>query len=187
MKKLMLFIILCVSTAFATNIDPRDVLDEAQELAKDGKYEEALQKHIWFHNHALEYDKALYGVRLSYALSYWVELGKKYPKAKEELIKIRDTITQPLIDGNGNKGLFNELDAINDSIDDNENTLRLFKHLDKNYPAQAKSFWSIAERTVSKLEETELIKKYSREAEDKLAQFLAKAKPVDISCALLDE
>ncbi|HKB15254.1 MAG TPA: hypothetical protein VKF62_04275, partial [Planctomycetota bacterium] len=59
------------------------VLDEAEALREQGKYEEALQKHIWIHEHSLEQDAAFVGVRLSYALSDWIELGAKYPKARE--------------------------------------------------------------------------------------------------------
>jgi hypothetical protein len=45
---------------------------------------------MWYFNHALEYQPGQVGVRLSFALSDWVELGRSYPKALQALIEIRD-------------------------------------------------------------------------------------------------
>jgi hypothetical protein len=59
-----------------------DPLDDARRLAADGKFEQALQKRIWLHDHVLETHPNYYGVRLSFALAEWVELGKEYPKAQ---------------------------------------------------------------------------------------------------------
>ncbi|MDX1982468.1 MAG: hypothetical protein SFV51_19490, partial [Bryobacteraceae bacterium] len=61
--------------------DPRQILAGARLDARQGDYAEALQKYLWFHHHALEHDMALSGVRLSYALNEWWELGKAYPPA----------------------------------------------------------------------------------------------------------
>src|SRR5687768_8592736 len=61
---------------------------EINTLFVAGKYNEALARHIWFHNHILEYDIAWAGVRLSYALNDWKKLGNKYEPAKDSLNKI---------------------------------------------------------------------------------------------------
>ena len=37
-----------------------------QAAVREGRYEEALREQIWFHDHALEEQRSLYGVRLSY-------------------------------------------------------------------------------------------------------------------------
>src|SRR4051794_19367514 len=71
-------------------VDPGVVLDEARELADQGRYGEALQRHVWFHQHALEHDLAFHGVRLSFALSDWVRLGEQSPPARRALVDIRD-------------------------------------------------------------------------------------------------
>lgn len=34
---------------------------------------------VWFHEHALEVDRAYRGVRLSFALAFWLELAEQYP------------------------------------------------------------------------------------------------------------
>jgi len=52
------------------------VLREARQLVKSEQYAAALEKYIWFHDHALAFDRALAGVRLSYAIFEWLDLGK---------------------------------------------------------------------------------------------------------------
>ncbi|HTD86247.1 MAG TPA: serine/threonine-protein kinase, partial [Candidatus Binatia bacterium] len=69
---------------------PSKILDEAKEQRQHGEYEQALQRHIWYHNHALEFEPSLTGVRLSFALAEWIELGRRYPRARRALIEIRD-------------------------------------------------------------------------------------------------
>jgi len=44
-----------------------------KDLAHQGKNEEALERFLWFHDHALEHDPAMHGVRLPYALSSWTK------------------------------------------------------------------------------------------------------------------
>ena len=65
--------------------DARQVLRDAREEARRGAHAEALEKYLWFYHHALEHSPALSGVRLSYAISEWVELGNAYPPALEAL------------------------------------------------------------------------------------------------------
>src|SRR5262249_45924751 len=95
-----------------------DPLDEAKLLSEQGKYEEALQKHIWLHDHVLEQQPAYYGVRLSFALSEWMELGKKYPKALEALKDIRDKKTARLVAGEQDVNLFDDVQSINEHLDE---------------------------------------------------------------------
>ncbi|MEP6670170.1 MAG: serine/threonine-protein kinase [Chthoniobacter sp.] len=107
--------------------DLQQILSEAQALAGSGRYEEALQRHLWFHYHSLEFDPAFSGVRLSFALSYWVELGKHYPKARLALIEIRDAGARDLGAGHGDFALFQEFDAINENLQELNATYPLFK------------------------------------------------------------
>ena len=102
---------LCCCTRGKDKAD--EALDQAREYAAEGKFEEALEKHIWYHNHALEINQAHYGVRLSYALSDWIELGKKYRKALDALKDIRDKKVARLVAGENNWLLFHEIVAIN--------------------------------------------------------------------------
>lgn len=52
-----------------------EALRQARQFVKSHEYAAALEKYIWFHHHALEIDRNLVGVRLSYAISEWVALG----------------------------------------------------------------------------------------------------------------
>jgi hypothetical protein len=62
-----------------TEADPKEILRQARQLVKSEQYAAALEKYIWFHDHALDADRALAGVRLSYAILEWVDLGGLYP------------------------------------------------------------------------------------------------------------
>ena len=74
--------------------DPQVILQEARTDAMAKRYEDALAKHLWFHQNALKHEPALYGVRLSFALSYWEKLGNKYPPALASLKAVRDEARQ---------------------------------------------------------------------------------------------
>ena len=45
-------------------MDVRERYQQAQEAARDGRHEEALREYLWFHEHALEHEPAMYEVRL---------------------------------------------------------------------------------------------------------------------------
>lgn len=99
MRQALTFLLLLGLCSCAPKNTMRDPLDQARQLASEGKFEESLQKHIWIHDHALEVNPAYYGVRLSFALSEWIELGNKYPKALVVLKGIRDEKVYILVVG----------------------------------------------------------------------------------------
>jgi hypothetical protein len=109
----------------------------AQSAAREGRHEEALQEYLWFHDHALEADRALYGVRLSFALSDWYDLGKVYPKALDALKEVRDRKSQRLISGEGNRALFHDVESINERLGDFQATYDLFRTLNATNPTLA--------------------------------------------------
>lgn len=128
---------------------PQDRADEAlrqaQDLADEGKYEEALQKHIWYHDHALEVDPGHHAVRLSFALSDWVRLGEKYPKALDVLKNIRDQKSARLLAGEADRELFHDVESINDRLGASAATVDLFKKIDAANPGFASSIYDLAE------------------------------------------
>jgi RNA polymerase sigma-70 factor (ECF subfamily) len=65
-------------------LDPNQVRDEANALRAKGQYQAALDRYLWYWNHALEYEPGLSAVRLSFLLSDWVELGRPYSKEDAE-------------------------------------------------------------------------------------------------------
>ena len=98
--------------------DPDKVLKEAKELIQPAHYEESLQRFIWYHDHAAECSTNLTSGWLINALSDWVELGRRYPKAKQALIEIRYRKSQEytMREGQGYFELFMEINNINDYL-----------------------------------------------------------------------
>ncbi|SKB03620.1 hypothetical protein SAMN02745166_03858 [Prosthecobacter debontii] len=120
--------------------------DDAKRLFKDGHYSEALERHEWFHEHALEFKSSYYGVRLSYALRHWKELADVYPPAMDSLISIRDRDTQRLLDGNGSPQLLHDVDSMNDALEQTDATLALFRRLETAHPELARQSFAYIDR-----------------------------------------
>jgi hypothetical protein len=112
-------------------------LHAARMAAAEGRHEEALREYVWFHEHALQEEPALYGVRLSFALSYWRELAQVYPPADQALRAIRDRKTRLVESGVTDRGLFHDVEAINQYLGVPQDTVRLFNLMDTKYPAFA--------------------------------------------------
>jgi hypothetical protein len=106
---------------------PQDVLRQARQLVKSQQYAAALEKYIWFHDHALDADRSLAGVRLSYAILEWVDLGEVYPPARRALESVRDAKAESLMQGTYHARLFHDVAAINRALGQVERTRDLFK------------------------------------------------------------
>jgi hypothetical protein len=148
----------------ADDPDPQTVLTEANELARQGKYEESLRRHVWFHENALRIQPAMSGVRLSFALSSWVELGAKYPKALETLIAIRDKDVDAIKAGEGTVQLFSDVASINDYLDENPMTINLFKLMAVEKPRLASQCYFFAESKLADAKEYALCSRYIPDA-----------------------
>jgi hypothetical protein len=107
--------------------DPREVLRQAGQLVKLQQYAGALEKYLWFHDHALDADRSLAGVRLSYALAEWVDLGEVYPPARRALESVRDAKAESLKQGTYDASLFHDVASINRALGQVERTRHLFK------------------------------------------------------------
>ena len=118
-------------------MNPHERLQSAFNAACEGRHEEALREYIWFHDHALEHEPALYGVRTSFALAYWVELAQVYPEAKTALEEIRDRKVGMLLSGQGDRRTFYDVASINYYLVDEPRTAEVFATLDKTHPALA--------------------------------------------------
>ncbi len=143
--------------------EARKALDDAREFTREGKYKEALERHIWFHNHALDKEPSYYGVRLSFALSDWVALGRKYPEALDALKKIRDEKTARLVGGEDSEPLFHDVESINSALGDRGATVELFRKLDDGRPVFAASVIDMAGEPLVKAGEFGLVKKHMRD------------------------
>lgn len=161
----------------------REALDAARRFAKEGKFEEALERHLWFHHHALEHRPSYYGVRLSFALADWMELGRRYPKALEALRQVRDEKTARLAGGEQDRALFHDVESINDHLKEPRATVDLFRKVEAAQPEFAVVVADLAAKSFVDAEEYALARKYLGDpadafsrAEKQLARGLAYAK-----------
>jgi hypothetical protein len=170
-RVLILFVLLlAVSSGLAQEADPAgQALQDAKRLTEQGDYEGALTKHLWFHDNALKVDPAYYGVRLSFALSDWIDLGKKYPKALEKLKSIRNEKTARLAGGEANRDLYHDVAAINENLNEVNATVDLFKRIDTSNPEFASEVYKITEEALVRAHEYALARKYLGDPKERLA------------------
>lgn len=150
MKRLLAIAALVVAaTAHAwtppANPDPDAILRSAVEDRLAGRYADALEKHEWFHQEALKHNRALAGVRNSFAIAWWAELGAVYAPAKEALRKARDDAGAAVRAGRSPVDNFADFASINREIDDPLATVSVFLDLDKRDPALAKRVYHYAQ------------------------------------------
>lgn len=140
--------------------DPHAILDEARADKEARRYDVALAKHVWFFDHALEHEKALYGVRLSFALADWEELGKAYPPALAKLKEYRDRAGKDVQGGKDVFHSFHDLAAINRALSDDASTHEVFAALDEKKPDEARRVYDIAQPALVKVKAYKLCSKY---------------------------
>ena len=140
--------------------DPMTILRQAQADAVAKHYADALAKQVWFHEHALDYAQGLYGVRLSYALNAWASLGRAYPPALEKLRAERDAAADHVRNGDGARGYFNEVVAIDRALGEDAATRELFIWLDANRNEVAAQVYDIAQASLVRAGDYALCGKY---------------------------
>jgi tetratricopeptide (TPR) repeat protein len=169
MRALFLVTLVFMSSCQAKD-QAQQALEDANRLAANGDYAAALSKHVWFHENALKIRPSYYGVRLSFALSYWIELGKKYPKALEKLKEIRDSKTQRLLKGERSRDLFHDVSSINEYLQAFQSTADLFKELDTTDPKFASTIYDLADAALLSCREFGLAKKYLGDPNERLRE-----------------
>jgi hypothetical protein len=101
--------------------DASQMTEKVRSLIFNSRYDEALQMCLAYH------EKYKTGSSWSYLLPDWVELGRRFPKAKEALIKIRDNDVREFSAGRGFADLFSEVYSINGALHQDDSTYELFK------------------------------------------------------------
>lgn len=152
---------------------PRDRLHAARAVARLGHHAEALKEFIWFHYHALDQQPAMAGIRLSFALDYWMELASVYPPARAALEKIRDEKSTLALTDAGTPEIFSDVVAINKVLGHEERTHRLFAGLDRSNPALADRCLDQALPAVVKAGDFALARKYLPEPENQIRDLSA--------------
>jgi hypothetical protein len=142
------------------NPNPHKILDEAEADAQAGRYADALTKHVWFFQNALKYDRGLYGVRLSFALSDWVELGKAYPPAMKKLKAFRDQAETNVQKDKNVREYFNDFASINKELNEDAKTASLFVWLDSNKSSSAITVFDLSQPALIQSKEYRLCGKY---------------------------
>ena len=125
--------------------NPSEVLDSAVDDSQAERYDEALQKFLWFHE-ASRSEIGMGGVRLSFALGYWMDLAEQYPPALEAFIRLRDELEQRCRDNHGDFESFHDVSAFNRYLGDGRRTIDLFMEIAAEYPGNAKRIYHVAER-----------------------------------------
>jgi hypothetical protein len=141
-------------------------------LTKRGRYEEALQRYLWYYNHSLEYDPGLSGVRLSFLLSDWTELARRFPKAKTALVEIRDRDMREFNEGRGYFALFMDVNALNGYLQDDDTTIELFKRIGEKDPALAAQCYYGLESLLAHSGDYKLCSKYISDPEARFQQIV---------------
>ena len=116
-------------------------------LIESRRFEEALEKHLWFHEASRE-SPGMGGVRLSYALYSWLHLAEEYSPAMDSLLQLRDGYEKALLKGGGTFKEFHDLSAINQCLDEQDATYSIFMHIHERYPEQANSYYHVVEDIV---------------------------------------
>jgi hypothetical protein len=159
MKRLIAVLVL-FAAFHAHGEDMQKYLSDTQDLVRQGKNHEALERFLWFHDHALEHEPAMYGVRLSFALSYWKELADAYPPALAAMKKTRDDKTAILENKKGSPSLFHDVMSLNRTLKDDGKTIDLFRELDQEQKDLATQCWDMAKDAIIKTKAYDLAKKY---------------------------
>ncbi len=150
---------------------PTEVLRQARQFVKSQQYAEALQKYIWFHDHALDNDRSLVGVRLSYAISEWVELGEVHPPARRALESVRDTKAASLTRGTNDATLFHDVASINRALGQVERTRDLFKTMAGADRGVAEKCFRFALESLVRTKEFELARSFMPDPRKEIDQF----------------
>ena len=150
------------------NPDPQRILGEATQDTRAGRHDVALAKFVWFHQNALKHEPALAGVRLSFALSDWYDLGQAYPPALEALKRTRDAALKDVRERQGDDVFqpFQDLAAINEKLGEESLTATTFIALAARRPDAAPLVFRVARPSLLRAKEYTLCGKYLSPEED---------------------
>jgi hypothetical protein len=154
-------------------LNAQDRLHEARIAAREGRYEDALAGYIWFHKNALEDEPSLYGVRLSFALGYWADLGEEYPPAREALLAMRDQSASKLVRGVDDRDLFHDVVRINENLKQIEATTELFLKILERSPEFAANCSRLAMPSLVVAGHYDLARQYLADPGNALGQLAA--------------
>lgn len=137
---------------------------ETTNLIQQKKYEEALLRLRWFWDHILEYERAQYGVRLSFALGIWKQLADVYPPALQELRSLRDKSEQRAA---ASPYVFHDLLSLNETLGETPKSIAFFKELMTKSPEQAQKFYRFIDSKMIAAKEFKIAMQYGGSPADR--------------------
>lgn len=143
--------------------DPAAIMREVKVDTAKGNYSVALAKQLWFYENATTLRPSLSGVRRSFALSQWLELGEAYPPALQKMREARDAAEQKIRDENRVRVRFEDFHdfvALNKTLRQEKRTADTFKWLYESDPEDAKRVYGVSEAALIKQKEYALCGKF---------------------------
>ncbi|MDX1932157.1 MAG: thioredoxin domain-containing protein [Capsulimonadales bacterium] len=109
--------------------NPMARMDYARALIRKGRTAEGLTEFLWCLDKGLAYDRAFYGVRLSFLLADILQLSETYPAARTALVRRRDAALDRLRKGTADFDIAMDFVAYNRSLGESEKTLIVYDAL----------------------------------------------------------
>ncbi len=147
------------------NPDPIEIKQSIRDDVAKGRYETALAKHVWFHDHSLQLQPSLAGVRLSFALSDWLKLGEVYPPALDKMKAIREDLEKKMRDEDRVRVRFQDFHdfvSLNQTLRQEERTAELFQWLAENDREDADRLFGVAQPSLIKQKKYDLVRRVHR-------------------------
>ncbi|MEM9646178.1 MAG: serine/threonine-protein kinase [Planctomycetota bacterium] len=120
--------------------NPSEVLRMASEDTRFARYEDALEKTLWYWDNAVKIQPAQSAVRRSFLLSDWLELGEAYPPALEKLKSVRDALKTQVLSTDQIRVRskdFADLASINAILRQDEETVKVYNTIHDRDPEDA--------------------------------------------------
>jgi hypothetical protein len=146
--------------------DPHAILNEARQDRIASRFDDALAKHVWIHNEALNVLASFRGVRRSFALADWAHLASKYEPAMIALQKARDAAESDVRETRGAREAFADFAAINWELGEERRTRELFAWIEGHDALLARSVYRNAESALVEAQDFAVCGKYVEPAGD---------------------
>lgn len=150
---------------------PNEVFERARQAREEGRFQEALQDHLWLHEQALAVSPDWNGVRLSFALRDWIYLAEQFAPARSALQAIRDRETARMLQGAASLERFREVAAINEALGEVSATHQLFLALDSIDASVAEQCAELAMTALVKCQDFQLARRFLASPEQRIAQL----------------
>lgn len=143
------------------NPDPDVIVNEALADAAHGRFAEAAQKHVWYHDNAVRLKPSHAQIRLTFVLEEWIALARRYPPAMQDILHARSrAIERVQAAGADLNEAFTEVVRINEMLGDAESTRAVYADLGKHDETLAARFWLHALPALAKLQDHALAFRY---------------------------